>query len=674
MSITAKTIQAERGKSFFDINDMDTFMNGSEYIQRRQKSLKIIKSEKIFDQKDVYFMSRTEKIEKGLMQEKRVVELLREGKIEPKDVSVIFDILDWSAAFELTRAAFIPTLEQQCNDDQRVAFLEPALRYEIIGCYAQTELGHGSNVRGLETTATYIADTDELEINSPSLTSTKWWIGTLGVVATHACIMAQLYVEGRHIGLFPVVIPIRSSDDHKPLPGITVGDIGPKMGFNAVDNGFINFNKVRVPRFNLLQKFITLSKGGEVSRPKNINPRATYGTMVYIRANIIRNMGRQLTKGITIAIRYTAIRRQFGEPGQLEKPVLDYDIVQYRLIPLLAKTYALIGMSHEFTAEYEKTAALVKQGDFSKLKEMHAVSCGLKRWTSNVAIYGVDTCRHVCGGHGYSMFSGLNEFFANIYPNIIWEGDNFVLAKQTAMYLVKSAHALMNRESVEPNSTTNMIRKFLNFDNMIPTHDLFTWSTKSGEEISMDNNILLDVLGFKVISLVYSLHELVYKKGLGWDELSIQSQPLATAHSEYIVCLYYNRKIETLPLNSPLRPILDILFKISALSFVTRDTGELYSLEKGASMNRNQVAGLEEAYIKYIKLARDQAVPLVDALGVPDEKLNSSLGKYDGNVYEDMMERVFQDPLNRVESGDKTRKRLYDNYISPIIHYKSSKI
>ncbi|OMJ23504.1 Peroxisomal acyl-coenzyme A oxidase 1, partial [Smittium culicis] len=268
------------------------------------------------------------------------------------------------------------------------------LDYRIIGCIAQTELGHGSNVQQLETTATFIKETDEFEINSPTLTSTKWWIGSLGIAATHACVMSKLIIKGKNIGIFPIIVPVRSMSNHSPLPGINVGDVGSKMGYNSVDCGFIQFNKVRVHRSNLLQRYINVSRDGLVSKPKNSDPRITFSTMVLNRANIASGLGSQLAKGITIAVRYTSVRRQFGEQNKQESQVLDYPIVQYRVIPILAKTYAMLGMSHEFFSQYENTVQKINQGDFSMLKEMHAVSCGLKRWSSETAVYGVDTCRH----------------------------------------------------------------------------------------------------------------------------------------------------------------------------------------------------------------------------------------------------------------------------------------
>jgi acyl-CoA oxidase len=56
----------------------------------------------------------------------------------------------------------------------------------VIGCFAMTELGHGSNVPGVETTAHFDKASDEFVIHTPRLTATKWWIGGAAESATHA--------------------------------------------------------------------------------------------------------------------------------------------------------------------------------------------------------------------------------------------------------------------------------------------------------------------------------------------------------------------------------------------------------------------------------------------------------------------------------------------------------
>lgn len=109
--------------------------------------------------------------------------------------------------------------------------MEKAQKYQIVGCYAQTELGHGSNVRGLETTATWNPEDQTFTINSPTLTSSKWWIGSLGRTANHAVVMAQLIIGGKPYGPHPFVVQIRDLETHEMLKNVYVGDIGPKFGY-----------------------------------------------------------------------------------------------------------------------------------------------------------------------------------------------------------------------------------------------------------------------------------------------------------------------------------------------------------------------------------------------------------------------------------------------------------
>lgn len=64
--------------------------------------------------------------------------------------------------------------------------------------------GRGSNVQGLETTATYHPESQTFVLQSPGLTSAKWWIGGLGRTADHAVVMAQLFTPvSAHAGSFP---------------------------------------------------------------------------------------------------------------------------------------------------------------------------------------------------------------------------------------------------------------------------------------------------------------------------------------------------------------------------------------------------------------------------------------------------------------------------------------
>ncbi|OMH84988.1 putative peroxisomal acyl-coenzyme A oxidase [Zancudomyces culisetae] len=390
--------------------------------------------------------------------------------------------------------------------------------------------------------------------------------------------------------------------------------------------------------------------------------------MVEVRARIARNMGNVLAHAVTVATRYTAVRRQFGEAGKPETPVLDYGIVQYRLIPLLAKAYAMLGMSHEFTAQYRNCVAAIEANNFEFLKDMHAVSCGLKRWSSDTAVYGVDTSRHLCGGHGFSQFSGLNEHFAENYQTMIVEGDNYLLAQQTSRYLIKMIDSIKKGEKVSSNDTVDALCHYVSTNKSANVSNFYSWVGKSSRQISSDKQALLSLLGFKFVSIAEKMSDDVYIKGHLFEDKLVVAQSLATSHSEFIVCLYFDRHINKLPSNSPLRPVLDLLFAVSALSFLTRNTGELYSLPESGQITSQLVTDLESEYLEKIKLLRPQAVPLVDAFGISDEQLNSSLGRYDGKVYEDYMQRALNEPLNRDGTGDEIRKRFFEKYIGPTLH------
>lgn len=130
--------------------------------------------------------------------------------------------------------------------------------------------------------------------------------------------MAQLNSNGKGYGPHPFIVQIRDLETHQPLPGVTVGDIGPKFGYNATDNGFMLFDHVKIPRFNMLSKFSQIKKGtGEYISPPN--DKLSYGTMVFVRAMIVTNVKTSLARAATIAIRYSAVRRQFVDKEQPKK-------------------------------------------------------------------------------------------------------------------------------------------------------------------------------------------------------------------------------------------------------------------------------------------------------------------------------------------------------------------
>ena len=146
--------------------------------------------------------------------------------------------------------------------DQHKNFARNCEEFIDIGCFALTELSHGSNARGIETTATYDKASKEFIINTPRQEDMKFWIGGAAKSAHIAVVFAQLIVEGKKYGPHAFVVPIRDRQHHLPLPGIILGDCGKKIGKEGVDNGFIIFNHVRIPRENLLNRFSDVTEDG----------------------------------------------------------------------------------------------------------------------------------------------------------------------------------------------------------------------------------------------------------------------------------------------------------------------------------------------------------------------------------------------------------------------------
>jgi acyl-CoA oxidase len=101
---------------------------------------------------------------------------------------------------------FYATMQNMSSPEQWAKWGDKIKRHKILGCYAQTELGHGSNVMGLETTATFDHKTDEIVINSPTITSTKYWPGEMANSASHAVVFARLLVDGNDYSVQPFLV------------------------------------------------------------------------------------------------------------------------------------------------------------------------------------------------------------------------------------------------------------------------------------------------------------------------------------------------------------------------------------------------------------------------------------------------------------------------------------
>lgn len=455
----SELLEIERAKSGISVEKLSEYLFTREKLDRRDHILKILQAEKVFDKSQNYTLGRVEKFPVALARAKKLRQLAVKHNWSSEDEEIAGGLVGEPNPYGLHASMFLVTLRDQTTEEQKKLFLRKAENYEIIGCYAQTELGHGSNVRGLETLAIWNPSDKTFTMHSPSLTASKWWIGSLGRTANYAVVMAQLVIDRKPYGPHPFVVQIRDLKTHQPLEGIHVGDIGPKFGYNTMDNGFLLFNKVKIPHVNMLAKF----SGVDPNTSKYIRPASAtlvYGTMVFIRSHIVLESGSVLARGVTIATRYCAVRKQFQDRDAQdragEQQVLNYTMVQIRLLPLIAATFAFHFTGKAMMSLYEANQRNMSRkeekasGDTKRtagpeelnpvtdmLADLHATSCGLKALASTSAGEGLEICRRACGGHGYSSFSGIGSWYADYLPTLTWEGELFVLISGPSLILCR---------------------------------------------------------------------------------------------------------------------------------------------------------------------------------------------------------------------------------------------
>jgi len=298
---------------------------------------------------------------------------------------------------------------------------------ELPGCFAMTETNHGSNVKGIETTATYDHATRSFLIHTPNENARKEYIGNAALHGQMATVFAKLILDGKDYGVSAFVVPLR---DKKGTfhPGVTIKDCGRKMGLNGVDNGVIHFNHVSIPKENMLDRFAGVNEEGKFVSPIASDNRRFFtmlGTLVGGRIGIPRSGNAASKSGLTIAIRYGDHRKQFGPEGGTEVPILNYRTHQKRLMPLLANTYAL-----HFALQYLTRRFINRKEE--DMQEIEALAAGLKSFATWNTTATLQECREACGGKGYLSENRIDALKNDTDIYTTFEGDNTVLMQLVA--------------------------------------------------------------------------------------------------------------------------------------------------------------------------------------------------------------------------------------------------
>ncbi|KAK3086444.1 hypothetical protein FSP39_018477 [Pinctada imbricata] len=494
-------------------------------------------------------------------------------------------VTTFDLALLLHTAMFIPALERLATEQQKAKWMPLAKNFKILGTYGQTEMGHGTYIQGLETTATFDPKTDEFVLNTPSISAMKFWPGSLGRSCNYSIVLAILMINGQKYGMHPFLVPLRSLQDHKPLPGIRVGNVGAKMGRNGIDNGYLILDNIRIPRLNMLMKNAQVSSDGTfTSRGPN---QANYATMVLARGKICGLCYNILSKGVTIGIRYAAVRRQSKiDPNERETKILDFQTQQYKLFPALAMAYAFMFTSRSVTRKYNEIFPEIQKGDMRRLPELHSLTAGLKAFCAQNLMGELEIIRQSCGGHGYLNAAGLGFALIDATPMVTGEGEITVLYLQVARVISDVA------KQVQKDIGRN-----------IPQH------------FAMNNHL---------VDLVRA----------------------AKAHCHYMVVREFTDSLEKLEASHRTMAVLRTLCCFYAVHGIVGQSGEF--LQTGA-MGINQLNWIKDLEISLLGEIRPDAVPLVDAFDFHNISLSSALGCNDGNAYERLFKSSENDPMNKQE-------------------------
>jgi Acyl-CoA dehydrogenase, C-terminal domain len=317
-------------------------------------------------------------------------------------------------------------------------------------------------------------------------------------------VFAQLVTGGtRHV---PHVFVVRIRDDaDRVAPGVRIEDCGPTMGLNGVDNGRLWFDRVRVPRDSLLDRYASVAPDGAYSSPiasvparfgarpslprgvsvptsrqscsilmvmarsacvpgslampimtmtlcmcvallpiQQICASITVGGLTNGRMLIAQSAVDSLKIGVTIAIRYALQRPQFGD-----RCIMTYVTHQLRLLPALADAYGLhLALGH--LKSFAFSDAAVGTSEAAKSKAVHVMVSGLKAAATWLKVEGLQHCRECCGGQGFLAINKIGPMIADTNVDVTFEGDNTVMMQQVAKSLVNQAASSAAHGANEP--------------------------------------------------------------------------------------------------------------------------------------------------------------------------------------------------------------------------------
>jgi acyl-CoA oxidase len=548
------------------------------------------------------------------------------------DLSVLVKV---GVQFGLFGGAILQLGTQRHHD----AYLADVVAARTLGCFAMTEHAHGSNVAALETVATYDPATQEFVITTTREDAYKDYIGNAAEHAELAVVFAQLEVptaEGAEShGVHAFVARIR--DGGRPVPGVRIGDDGPKMGLNGVDNGRLWFDGLRVPREALLNRFADVSPEGVYSSPIESQSRRFFtmlGTLVQGRVSVGGAAITASKVALAIAVTYAGRRRQFeATDPEREQLLLDYGLHQRRLLPLLARTYALHFAQEVLRDDLHAVFSGEVDDDVAR-RTLESRAAGTKAFATWHATRAIQECREACGGAGYLAANRFAALKADTDVFTTFEGDNHVLLQLVAKGLLTdyaSEFQEMNQldmvRFVAGLAVDTVLERTAVHKLLERARDLLPGGSSDGSEPDLrDPGYHLALLSFREEHILGSAARRL-KAGVdrGGDPGAVFSDvqdhviAAARAHVERLVLEAFAAKVEATP-DGPVCDALVLLRDLHALGVIESDRA--WFMEHGRLSSARSKAITAEVNV-LCREVRPLAQQLVDAFGIPRELLRA---------------------------------------------------
>jgi acyl-CoA oxidase len=530
------------------------------------------------------------------------------------------------------------------------AYLRGIISTEIMGCFAMTETGHGSDVQKLRTTCVYDPETQTFDLHTPHEAARKDYIGNAARDGRLAVVFAQLITGGRSRGVHAWLVPIRDADGN-PMPGVTLGDAGPKAGLLGVDNGRISFDHVTVPRDMLLDRYGQVAVDGTYSSPIENDTRRFFtmlGTLVRGRVTVGGAAAAATRAALTIAVRYGDSRRQFAVPGADREVVLnDYLAHQRKLLPALAASYAYAFAQEELVGTLADVQGGTGPVDEHRQRELESRAAGLKVAQTWHATHTIQMCREACGGAGYLSENRLPALKADTDVFTTFEGDNTVLLQLVAKGLLtgyRDAFGSLDgwgratfvaeqvREMVlERTAARGLIQRLVS---AVPGRDDEVAVTDRGWHLTMFEDREKHVLEGAIRRL---RNGAAAKKDRPFDIFNdVQDHVLktATAHIDRITLEAFVAGVDRAT-DPAAKALLDRLCDLYALTTIEADRG--WFMEHGRLTPARSKA-VTAVINDLLKELRPHMVTLVEAFAIPDEWLNAAILREEPGRQEAMAE------------------------------------